>query len=83
VAYNLGEGELRIGSQVLGADGKPLAGGRLSGVERTATGVAGVDKLLATFEPSGLPAGDYVLKVGVRDPKTGSERESSVPFAVR
>ncbi len=83
VAYNLGAGDLRIGSQVLGADGRPLEGGRLSGVERTATGVAGVDKLLATFEPRGLPAGDYVLKVGVRDPKTGSERESSVPFVVR
>jgi hypothetical protein len=83
VAYNLGDGDLRIGSQVIGADGRPLAGGHLSGVERTATGVAGVDKLLATFEPRDLPAGDYTLRVAVRDPKTGSERQSSVPFVVR
>jgi VWFA-related protein len=83
VAYNLGQGELRVGSQVLGADGRPLAGGELSAVERTATGIAGVDKLLATFEPRGLPAGDYVLRVAVRDPKTGSERANSVPFVVR
>jgi VWFA-related protein len=83
VAYNLGPGDLHIGSQVLDAAGRPLAGGLLSGVERTATGIAGVDKLLATFEPTGLPAGDYVLRVAVRDPRTGSQRANSVPFAVR
>ncbi len=83
VAYNLGKGDLHVGSQVLGADGTPLAGGELSAVERTATGIAGVDKLLATFEPTGLAAGDYVLRVAVRDPTTGSERSNSVPFVVR
>ncbi len=83
VAYNLGQGDLKIDSQVLGADGRALAGGQLSGVERTATGVAGVDKLLATFEPTGLPAGDYVLRVAVRNARTGSGRASSVPFVVR
>jgi hypothetical protein len=83
VGYNLGQGDLQVGSQVLGADGRPFAGGQLSAVERTATGVAGVDKLLATIEPRGLPAGDYVLRVAVKNAKTGSQRTNSVPFVVR
>jgi VWFA-related protein len=82
VAYNMGAGKLAIDGEVLSAKGQVLPGGRLSLVERTATGIAGVDKLLATFEPMGLPAGDYVLRVAVSNPATGSKRESSVPFVV-
>jgi hypothetical protein len=82
VAYNLGAGNLAIDGKVLSANGQVLPGGRLSLVERTATGIAGVDKLLATFEPRGLPAGDYVLRVAVSNQATGSKRESSLPFVV-
>jgi VWFA-related protein len=82
VAYNLGSGDLSVNVQVTGADGKALTGGRLALVERTATGIAGVDKLLATFEPTGLTAGDYVLQVAVTDPATGQKEINSLPFQV-
>jgi hypothetical protein len=81
VAYNMGGGSLAVDGEVLSANGQVLPGGQLSLVERTATGIAGVDKLLATFEPKGLPAGDYVLRVAVSN-QTGDKRMSSVPFVV-
>ena len=82
VAYNLGSGNVALNAQVTGSDGKAMPGGRLDLVERTATGIAGVDKLLATFEPTGLAAGQYVLRVAVKDPVTGNEEMSSLPFEV-
>ncbi|HZF12909.1 MAG TPA: VWA domain-containing protein [Thermoanaerobaculia bacterium] len=82
VAYNMGGGNLAVDGEVLSAGGQVLPGGQLSLVERTATGIAGVDKLLATFEPKGLPAGDYVLRVAVSNKATGDRRMSSVPFIV-
>jgi VWFA-related protein len=82
VAYNLGKGDLAVQGRVLAADGKAFAAGRLSKVERTATGIQGLDKLVATFDPSGLNAGDYVLQVAVTDPATGHKEASSLPFHV-
>jgi hypothetical protein len=82
VAYNLGSGKVAVNAQVTGSDGKMMTGGRIDLVERTATGIAGVDKLLATFEPTGLAAGQYVLRVAVKDPVTGNEEMSSLPFEV-
>jgi VWFA-related protein len=82
VAYNLAPGEVAVNVQVIGADGKALPGGRIAQVERTATGISGVDKLLATFEPTGLAAGDYVLQIGVTNPSTGQKEHSSLPFEV-
>jgi VWFA-related protein len=82
VAYNLGKGALSIQGQVTATDGKVLPGGHLALVERTSTGIGGLDKLLATFEPTGLAAGDYVLQVAVTDPATGHREASSLPFQV-
>jgi len=82
VAYNLAPGTVAVDVQVTGADGKALPGGRIAQVERTATGISGVDKLLATFEPTGLAVGDYVLQVGVTNPATGQKELSSLPFQV-
>jgi hypothetical protein len=82
VAYNLGSGNLALDAQVTGSDGKALPGGRIDLVERTATGIPGVDKLLATFEPTGLAAGDYVLRIAVTDPVTGNQEMSTLPFEV-
>jgi hypothetical protein len=82
VAYNMGEGSLTVDGEVLATNGKILPGGELALLERTTTGIAGVDKLLATFEPKGLPAGDYVLRVAVRNKATGNQRVNSVPFVV-
>lgn len=82
VAYNLGQGDVSLTSHVTDSDGRTSDGGRLAMVERTPTGIQGLDKLVATFEPFGLGAGDYVLRVAVKDPTTGLERASSVAFHV-
>jgi VWFA-related protein len=80
VGYNLGSENLTLEGQVVGADGTSLAGGRLSLVERTATGISGLDKVIATFQPTGLQAGNYVLRVAVKS--GGRQEESSLPFVV-
>jgi VWFA-related protein len=82
VAYNMGAGDLGVQAQVVAADGKPAPASGLSLIERTATGISGLDKLLATFDPSGLKSGDYVLQVAVTDPRTGLKETNSLPFQV-
>lgn len=82
VGYNLSAGDLKLEGRVVGEDGEALDGGSLLFVERTATGISGLDKVLATFKPTGLEAGSYVLRVAIKDSKGGLE-ESSLPFVVR
>jgi len=82
VAYNLGKGDLSVQGQVVSPDGKSAPAPGLAMVERTATGISGLDKLLATFEPRALGAGDYVLQVAVTDPRTGRKETNSLPFKV-
>ncbi|HEX5758044.1 MAG TPA: VWA domain-containing protein, partial [Thermoanaerobaculia bacterium] len=82
VAYNLPAGELEIEGKVLNADGREVPGGRLQLLERTVTGISRLDKLLATFKPGGLTAGEYKLQVAVRQPGNGPLSTSSIPFSV-
>jgi len=82
VAYNLGKGDLSVQGEVLGADGKSSLAVKLAHVERTSTGIQGLYKLVATFDPAGLRSGDYVLRVGVTDPATGQRHTNSLPFQV-
>ena len=82
VAYNLGKGDVSVQGQVVSPDGKSAPAPGLAMVERTATGITGLDKLMATFEPGGLGAGDYVLQVAVTDPRTGRKEMNSLPFKV-
>jgi VWFA-related protein len=82
VGYNLGAGNLSLEGQVTAADGSLLPGGALTLVERTPSGVTGQDELLATFQPTGLGAGDYVLRVALTDPATGHKEVNSLPFQV-
>ncbi len=83
VAYNLGQGDLDLEGKVLAADGQTLPAGRLSLIERTSTGISGLDKLLATFDPKGLQAGSYVLHVAVKNSATGQQEVNSLPFTIR
>ncbi len=82
VAYNLGDGIVEVNARVLAENGEPVEGGRLALVERTVTGIAGLDKLLATFSPQGLGAGRYTLLVDVLEPATGSTETNSIDFTV-
>jgi hypothetical protein len=82
VAYNLGRGKLEVAGTVMRADGTPVEGGRFALRERTVTGIEGLDKLTATFEPAGLEAGDYQLHVSVTDPATHSQSSSAIAFRV-
>jgi hypothetical protein len=52
-------------------------------VERTVTGIGGIDKLLASFRTDDLAAGDYLLHVAVVDAASGARHESSIPITVR
>jgi len=82
VAYNLGQGDLSVRGQVVDSAGRTTDLGPLKNVERTASGIDGLEKMMATFEPRGLAAGDYVLKVAVSNPRTGHEETSSLAFQV-
>jgi hypothetical protein len=83
VAYNLAEGSLVLDGRILDASGElveetPV----LELVERTVTGIAGLDKLLATFEPEGLEAGKYTLEVALRDGENGHSNFNSIAFTI-
>ncbi|MDX1630421.1 MAG: VWA domain-containing protein [Thermoanaerobaculia bacterium] len=82
VAYNLGEEDPEVETTIRSASGEPVEGGSFEVVERTATGISGMDKFLARFQPRGLDPGGYVLEVAVTDPATGIQRRSSVPIDV-
>jgi VWFA-related protein len=82
VAYNLGAGEVNVQGQVVAADGKAAPAPGLNVVQRTSTGISGLDKMIATFDPRGLSNGDYVLQVAVTDPRTGRKETNSLPFQV-
>ena len=82
VGYNLGEGNLSLQATVLDADGERVEAGALSLRERTVTGIPGLDKLVAAFDPADLPAGDYTLRVTVTDPATRIQPFNSIPLRV-
>jgi VWFA-related protein len=82
VAYNMPAGEITVAGMVLGADGAEIKTAQLEVVERTVTGIRGLDKLLATFQPTDLAAGDYTLRVGVEDTASGMTQFNTIPFTI-
>jgi VWFA-related protein len=82
VGYNLTNGELIVDGRVLDDEGRQVDGGEIRLIERTVTGISGLDKLLVDFRPQGLKTGDYRLRVAVRDVDGGTERFSSIPITV-
>lgn len=83
VVYNLGEGAtVAVDGTVVAEDGRPVDGFDLSGIERTVTGIDGLDKFLATFRTDGLSEGNYTLRVAMTDPATGVQQVNSIPFSV-
>ena len=82
VGYNLGPGDLTLEATVVGPNGELVTGGEISLRERTVTGITGLDKLVANFDPTDLPAGDYTLRVAVTDPATQARPANSIPLRV-
>ncbi len=82
VGYNLGAGELTLEATLTDLEGTAVPGGALHLRERTVTGVAGLDKLVADFRPTGLEPGDYTLSVAVTDQATSTRSASSIPLKV-
>ncbi len=82
VAYNLAKGDVELKGTVVGSDGRKLDAGKLSLVERTVTGIGGLDKLVARFRVNDLAGGTYTLNVDLQQPGGGLERRSSIPFSV-
>lgn len=82
-AYNLDEAEIELTAAVYDAEGEPAADGQITLEKRTVTGIEGLDKLVATFQPNGLPAGRYTLEVAVRDRAGRSlARPATMPVTV-
>ena len=82
VGYNLSRGDLDLEASLIDARGDPVDGGSLRLRERTVTGIPGLDKLVAAFDPADLPAGDYTLTVAVTDPATRLRPANSIPIKV-
>jgi VWFA-related protein len=82
VVYNLGEGTVGVDGRIVDAEGELVAEeADINLVERTVTGISGLDKLMATFKPQGLEAGSYRLEVTLRD-ENGPASFNSIPFTV-
>ncbi len=82
VAYNLKEGELEITSRVLDHLGAVVEGGKVALIERTVTGIDGLDKLLVSFNPRGLRTGDYTLELSVAGGAPSDMSAKTVAFSV-
>ena len=82
VGYNLGRGDLALEASLTDSRGESVAGGSLRLRERTVTGIPGLDKLVAAFDPADLPAGDYTLTVALTDPATRLRPANSIPIKV-
>lgn len=82
VAYNL-EADPDLAGWVVWPDGSVEPSEAFELVERTVTGISGLDKLRAQFSPRGLSAGEYLLRIALKDPATGVESTSSIPFVVQ
>jgi VWFA-related protein len=82
VAYNLGEGDIAVDGRIVDSEGEVVtAEAAIHLVERTVTGISGLDKLMATFKPEGLEAGRYKLEVTLRD-ASGLSNFNSIAFTV-
>jgi VWFA-related protein len=83
IAYNLDGGKLILQTRISKADGTAVDGGHIDLLERTVTGITGLDKLRAAFRPTGLARGEYTLEVAVGSSDQKWTQSNSIPFTVR
>ena len=82
VAYNLGQEDLQIESELRSLDGEIISGGRVVLVDRTITGIDGLDKVTARFVSEGLPQGHYVLTVTLTDQTSQQQTSSEIALQI-
>lgn len=87
VAYHFGPATgaetLKVGSQILAEDGRPLSEGTLSVLGKSTPEADGKRMLLLSFQvPQGLAPGRYGLRIFLQDASTGQARQASAPFLV-
>lgn len=82
IAYNLPAAQPDVGSAVRNAAGDVVARNVLRRIERTVSGIQGVEKLRARFAPDDLEPGEHSLHLEVTDPATGRASSHSLPFVV-
>lgn len=86
VAYYFGEPQnaaLKIGAQVLTAEGRPLEEGDVRILERSPSDSDGRQILTVAFTPERLSPGRYSLRLILQDASTGKGGHASAPFLVR
>ncbi len=82
VAYNFSNEQPQLDGEIVNPDGQIVAEQPFGVIERTVTGIDGLDKFLATFEPRGLSAGSYTLRVALTDRVSGVTQTNSIPFVL-
>ena len=86
VAYHFDAGdrpELKLGSQILAEDGRPLETVKLAVLGSTSPGVDGKRTLILSFPaPPGLAPGRYGLRVFLQGSAGGALRQATAPFVV-
>lgn len=82
VGYNLPAGDLEVSGTVITPEGREIDAGQLSVVERTITGIGGLDKLRARFRVHDIAGGTYTLKVALKQPGAEMAQVNSIPFSV-
>jgi hypothetical protein len=87
VAYHFGTdegaGQFKVGAQLLDAAGRPLSGGALEVLGKSATDSDGKRVFLLSFTPpEGLAPGRYGLRIFLQDTATGQARQASAPFTI-
>jgi VWFA-related protein len=82
VVHHLGDGPVALEAQVLDAAGTVAREPRINLWERVENATEDQDVLVASFDPDGLAAGDYLLSVTVSNQATGASRTNSIPFTV-
>ncbi len=86
VAYHLGAPDardLKLGSQILAEDGRPLESVKLAVLDAVAPDATGKRMLLLSFPaPANLAPGRYGLRVFLQDGVGGPARQATTPFLV-
>lgn len=82
VGYNLGDGALQIEGKLSDSAGDLVSAGTFNLVERTITGIEGLDKFLLDFDSSDLRGGDYELELQVKSQDGVLDERTSVQITV-